>query len=513
MANNNDANAQVINRMKSLMNYGRITESKAPAYSSIEYSKVAADDKLYGIIREGAKYYIKVAKDAKRGLVTENFEYIGGFQNRQKHQFDSFASAQKFFGEKMSCINESVEDSSKRVIAECWNIDASKELIEEGTRKMQQEIARQRQIMMNVERINECKGQDCVNNLTAIKDQKEAAKENDKNAEYSKRTKAEKASEKVANITNTGNPNTPFINKVNEASETPLTSRENPEYIDQSAGTEIGKNAPFNQNVEDVDNAVATKDGGESVNEGVSLHSTDNQNSPAVGTGEKGDNTPFTDTVSEEEDGDIPLEESIDDVDEPLEDDADIELDGEDDDIDLNDEDGDIELDDDEDGADIELELDDDFEGEEDDENLASRVDMLDSKLDSIISMLNNMQFNEDEDLYDEEGDEEEDDEEEDEEDAQVFESRSYRNMRKLHEDENKMNYFSKHPAWRKKVMTLPQTDAPVNDGYYDINDDSVESEQPYASQLGDTAPFNQKIQDIENAITENVMNILKKNL
>ena len=38
----------------------------------------AADGKLYGIVREGTKYYIKVAKDAKKGLVAENFDYIFG---------------------------------------------------------------------------------------------------------------------------------------------------------------------------------------------------------------------------------------------------------------------------------------------------------------------------------------------------------------------------------------------------------------------------------------------------
>ena len=69
---NNDAQLQ---RMKALMNYG-INESKQPAYSSVEYSKVAADGKLYGIVREGTNYFIKVAKNAKGGLVTENFDYI-----------------------------------------------------------------------------------------------------------------------------------------------------------------------------------------------------------------------------------------------------------------------------------------------------------------------------------------------------------------------------------------------------------------------------------------------------
>ena len=102
-----------VKRMKSLMSYG-LTESKQPAYSSVEYGKEAADGKLYGIVREGAKYYIKVAKDAKGGLIAENFDYIGGFRNRKDNMFESFASAQRFFVEKMSIINESVDDVQKK---------------------------------------------------------------------------------------------------------------------------------------------------------------------------------------------------------------------------------------------------------------------------------------------------------------------------------------------------------------------------------------------------------------
>lgn len=50
-----------LQRMKALMSYG-INEAKQPVYSSVEYNKVAADGKLYGIVREGTKYFIKVAK-------------------------------------------------------------------------------------------------------------------------------------------------------------------------------------------------------------------------------------------------------------------------------------------------------------------------------------------------------------------------------------------------------------------------------------------------------------------
>ena len=75
MNNKMNTNEQ-LSRMKSLMNYGLKTESKQ-AYSSVEYQKVGADGNVYGIVREGTKYYIKSAPN-KQNLIKEDFSYIGG---------------------------------------------------------------------------------------------------------------------------------------------------------------------------------------------------------------------------------------------------------------------------------------------------------------------------------------------------------------------------------------------------------------------------------------------------
>ena len=77
-------NEEQLGRMKALMNYGLQTESKQAPYSSVEFTKAASDNKTYGIIREGAKFYIKVA-DTKPNLVKEDFNYIGGVRNRKDH--------------------------------------------------------------------------------------------------------------------------------------------------------------------------------------------------------------------------------------------------------------------------------------------------------------------------------------------------------------------------------------------------------------------------------------------
>ena len=258
-----------LQRMKSLMTYG-INESKQPVYSSVEYNKVAADGKLYGIVREGAKYFIKVAKNAKGGLVSENFDYIGGFRNRKSNEFDSFASAQRYFGEKLMSINENVDNVQKRVIAEAWNLDGKKEMIEEQTKKVQNEIARQRQIMENAVRIAEGKKQVC-DMPGCPKAEEMAAEEIKKNpsAPFVTVPSGKVNSNETDNIK--GGKKKP----VKESAETPLTSRENPEFMDKTHGTKIGSSAPFTNAVEKTDDAVADEDGGEAVNEGASMHDAD----------------------------------------------------------------------------------------------------------------------------------------------------------------------------------------------------------------------------------------------
>ena len=73
MNNNKNMNAQ-FDRMKQLMNFG-LTESKKQPYTGVEYSKVAADGKLYGIVREGTKFYIKVSSK-KDNVLAENFANV-----------------------------------------------------------------------------------------------------------------------------------------------------------------------------------------------------------------------------------------------------------------------------------------------------------------------------------------------------------------------------------------------------------------------------------------------------
>ena len=111
-----------------------------------------------------------------------------------------------------------------------------------------------------------------------------------------------------------------------------------------------------------------------------------------------------------------------------------------------------------------------------------------------------------DDDLYDEKAKEDED---EIQEEAIVYESRSYRKMM----NEDKLDYFGKHPAYRKKPMELPTAKHQEMTDYYDINDESVYSEAPFGEKIGSGAPFEVEVESIENAIAESIKRILKKKI
>ena len=93
-----------------------------------------------------------------------------------------------------------------------------------------------------------------------------------------------------------------------------------------------------------------------------------------------------------------------------------------------------------------------------------------------------------------------------------VFETRGFRNaMRRLREEESKLDDFGKHPAYQKKVMELPTTQQTEQPDYYDMNDDSLKSEEPYGKEVGDSAPFEINPEAIDNAITEAINRFKKK--
>lgn len=502
-----------LNRMKSLMNYGLKTEGKKVQYSSVEYQKLGADGKVYGIVREGTKYYIKEAPN-KKGLVKENFNYIGGFRNRKNNEFSNYALAQKQFDMKMMSIKEAVNNPTFNI--ESWNIDQKETTLNEASEKMKAELLRERQIMKNATKISEsCKGGVCPIEKDIAATQKNNIKAEKPHTGDAKKAVDGEEPKLPKEMTEGANPLAWHDSNGNQKGDY---------YMDKSKGTSIGSSAPFNgakgKDIDDNGNPVTST--GEAKNgvvtEGESMHDTDNQNSPAVGTSEIGDSQPFN------KKGGKDINEDLDADDIDVEDDA--AVDGTEGDI----------------------------------EELSDRIDNIEDMLYQIADALNvdqptvdGEEYEEDDDLWgdDEEGDDdteyelEVDDEEpegpiEDDVDmdmpmegrnrngVRIFETKNFkRAMRNARINEemsefsdngrvpsgnmNRLNDFGKHPAWGKEVMTLPNTNMQEFPGYYGMNDNSVSSEDMYGKRIGSGAPFDISPETIDNAIAESIQRMKKK--
>lgn len=522
---------ETLNRMKALMSYGLQTENKQ-SYSSVEYQKTGADGKIYGIVREGTNYFIKVAPN-KENVLKEDFGYIGGFRNRKDYQYDSFANAQKQFDLKMLSLKEAANKNDFSINS--WDMEKKENVVVEATEKMKKEILRERQIMKNATAINEKKAVCC--------DAPSCPKDNIEKGEKPQTGNAADAvdHEKV-NLKKTD---------IQEGEEVLGWNRGNDDYMDKSHGTEIGDSAPFDdataRNIDDGDKKVS-KTGemknGVVENHGSSMHDAESQDTPTVGVGEgpsDDNNKPFDDkkgkqideAVGDEFDGEG--EEPMDD-DFGAEGDFDAEADGEGDDLGAE---GDFDTE--AEGDDFGTEGDDLEDDDVYEDDLESRVAAMEDLLTQIADKLgvdeapvDDSEY-EDDDIFGDEDDESEyeldinDDEDDVDDDmvesrnrggVQIFETRAFRNAMKKRVNEegmtpfkdagrvpsgnmNKLDDFGKHPAYQKKVMELPPKDLQEFPGYYDMNDDSVRNDAPYGERIGDGTPFEIDPKAIDNAIAE----------
>ena len=154
-----------------------------------------------------------------------------------------------------------------------------------------------------------------------------------------------------------------------------------------------------------------------------------------------------------------------------------------------------------------------DFEGEE----MPKDEFGAEEEMDEEFNPETDAQYDEfDESMLDEYDDEEEfEDEEMAEDEFGISESRKQELMpiienlvktikgkNSINEEGTKLNDFGKHPGYRKKPMSLPTTGSDNENGMKDWNDESVYSEQPFGSKIGDSAPFDK----IVKAVTDSVM-------
>lgn len=529
-----------LGRIREMMTYGLNEGKKNTPFSDVEYSRVGADGKLYGIVREGTKYYIKSA-DASKQPVKENFEYIGGFMNRKNNEYSSYANALKNFDLKMSSLKEA-NSPDKKIVVESWNPDKRQQLTVEATNEMKREIRRERQIMRNASRIDENKSQECdccgdpfcksgekcgASDMDIEKCQDNIGKNPDKNGRRKGYPMKSPKGFKKAGI-----PSGVFGEGRSDGEV--LGWNDDYDYIDDSHGTEIGDDAPFTKkrftNRVRMDNGV--------VGEGKAMHREFwNQNSPKPGTNGRGRGVQSTDDPFNKSANGSMTEEGWDDEDymnEAIEG-VDASVDGgapqgglmgrianmEDTlnnianvlGADVSAEDGDMGAE----GMDMGGGMMPPMGGPEmgGQEMGGGMPPMGGQEMGGAMPPMGGQEmgggmppmggqemggaqqpnFN-DGNLYPQQANE-----------SRVYESRDFRRMM----NEDRLDYFGKHPAYQKKVMTYPTFNHQEFPGYHDWNDESLHSESPYGEQIGDGAPFMVDPDELENAIAESIIRNLKK--
>ena len=467
-------------RMKDLYTYGKeLNESsKAPVYT-LEYSAKAADGKTYGIIRECNKYYIKSATKGQE-RIAESYNYLGGFCNKKNYEYTSYNNALKNFELKMASINEAC-DANVNIAT----LDPFKkgDFLVEGTEKMRNEIARQRQIMYNASMImNESTeiGADRKDDVVMYDGKNPEANTGKKGTENMKNAKANPsyAGSKTNGVKKSV---APFDNKpckcADQLQEGCDCGENSCDCGDDWASKGMGKG-------HDPKSIGWNIEGQQQVNEEDDWASEGLPSSAGIGVANSNkNNMPFNKAINEE--GEEVNDGAM------MEDDVDFGMDS---DFESDEEMGDDEIDSTELDTELDRENDDEFEDDDD--------------------MEDGYEFDSDEDMdieddkFDSEDDMDMEDDEFDSEDDMVAESKK-RTMNYIVESvvseilkENELNVFGKHPGYQKKPMELPSTGSDKNQWGEDWNDDSVYSEQPFGTQKGNSAPF-EKLVD---AVTKTVM-------
>lgn len=483
-----------IEKMQRLINYG-VNENTDNGKSIVEYHAEGADGKTYGIIRECNKFYIKVAPKKDTALVAEDYDYIGGFNNRKENEYSSYNVASKQLELKMKSLNEAYQNNRKSTY-QFKPVEKSEWQVNE-TKEMRAEINRFNDIMYNVNGIlSEDK------NFTVKHTLPEAPSSNPSDtkvnspftdtavAKGDKDFKTKKSDYKKAgapfnqdgtvdnaDMESTKNPKSasngdvytekPKYVETGVAGQKPsgaksvkmnenkkvvkLTEeqvlawrKENDNFMDKSQGTNIGSSAPFTNEIGEENNQKEAKT--EPIKESENtVFNTDNQNSPKVGCGEIGDNAPFNDEVCEGSffhNDNLPYDEQLPDTPDEIH----IDIDEETEDIPFPEVGCDMEESDME-GCDMEgcdMEGCDGGEFDMDDEQ--SKTSFMESKIYNMVK------------------------------------------------EAIELSDFGKHPAFNKTPMTLPSNIEIELNGSKDWNDDSVKGDKPFGKKIGSSAPYSEKV-------------------
>ena len=533
-----------LDRMKALYTYGKdINESKKVNSYSLEHKATAADGITYGIIRECNKYYIKKAQPGKEAIA-ESYQYLGGFCNKGNYEYDSYNKAVKNFELKLASINEACDGN---VTISTLDPFKKGEFIVEGTERMKDTIARQRQIMHNVAMImNESStiGASRSKDGVVMFDGKNPEAETGKRGDEGMTTATAKPDYAGSKTNGVDKKVGPFNENPGKCEDQLKESCEccGEENCSCDWGSEgIGKGRDPKQVGWEMEGQTVVNEE-EQDWASVGLPST-----PGVGEADTDhNNDPFTNAVNEGEEFDVEDDVEVDATDDTEDFDGDAEEGVEDFDVDAEEDVEDFDIDTD----DIDLDTE-DVPEEEGDDDIMARIAELEAELEALKAQVGSDEFDaeggeeididtteDDMDIDATEGGEDVSDfetdfdtvddaefegepEEESFEGEESFEDEmdecgdmslmeaknAYMNRivesvvaKMINEDE--LHIFGKHPGYQKKPMELPTTGEDNNQWGEDWNDDSVYSEEPFGTKIGSSAPFDKLV----DTITKDVM-------
>lgn len=353
---NKQTNDEMVARMQQLINFGKVNESKGTSSPIVEFKRKAANGKTYGIIRESTRYYIMEAPEKDTEVLAEDFNYIGGFNNRKEHEYSSYTKASNALNLKLMSINEGVE-KDKRVILEAPKVNSEWET--QITESMRNEINRFKQIASNVEYIlaedkssvpsahtlpeapaknpSDKKVNFPFTDTAVAKGDKDFNEEETDHVKagtpYTNKTTANMESDKnpKGNSGNVYSEKPKYVDtgvagkhkeggkvvKVNEGkneiklrlteAQVLAWSRNHDDYMDKSSGTHIGDSFPYTEEPDE-----------DTLTEQEIMHKGTNQNSPKPGTNEIGDSFPYTEKTKVNEDFDFDDDDEFDDDDDKM---------------------------------------------------------------------------------------------------------------------------------------------------------------------------------------------------
>lgn len=94
---------EINERMIELMGIKPIVENRSNY--AVELTKLGPDGKAYAIVRENKNYFIKVSTKTS-DLVTEDFKYIGGLQNKMSEAYSSYEKAKRHLSVNFKSLAE-----------------------------------------------------------------------------------------------------------------------------------------------------------------------------------------------------------------------------------------------------------------------------------------------------------------------------------------------------------------------------------------------------------------------